>query len=91
MKPAHLAESFGVQCEIHTTIYHPLEMVNLHCCCAIANCEFFELLYPLDAMAIGMKEPLNIDADGFAHPPETPGIGVLFDWDYIEDHTVKVL
>ena len=28
MKTAHLAESFGVQCEIHTAIYHPLELVN---------------------------------------------------------------
>ena len=35
MKTAHLAESFGVQCEIHTAIYHPLELVNLHCCAAI--------------------------------------------------------
>jgi L-alanine-DL-glutamate epimerase-like enolase superfamily enzyme len=50
MKTAHLAESFGVQCELHTTIYHPLEVVNLHCCCAISNCEFFELLYPLSYM-----------------------------------------
>jgi len=31
MKTAHLAESFGVRCELHTTIYHPLEVVNLHC------------------------------------------------------------
>ena len=46
MKTAHLAESFGVKCELHTTIYHPLEVVNLHCCCAISNCEFFELLVP---------------------------------------------
>src|SRR6202008_1615543 len=45
MKTAHLAESFGVHCELHTTIYHPLEIVNLHCCAAIANCEFFEVLY----------------------------------------------
>ena len=41
MKTAHLAESFGVQCEIHTAIYHPLELVNLHCCAAIKNSEFF--------------------------------------------------
>ena len=44
MKTAHLAESFGVQCEIHTAIYHPLELVNLHCCAAVKNSEFFEVL-----------------------------------------------
>ena len=57
MKTAHLAESFGVHCELHTTIYHPLEIVNLHCCAAIANCEFFEVLYPLSYMDFGMKTP----------------------------------
>ena len=28
MKTAHLAESFGVQCEIHTAIYHPLVTID---------------------------------------------------------------
>jgi L-alanine-DL-glutamate epimerase-like enolase superfamily enzyme len=77
MKTAHLAESFGVQCELHTTIYHPLEVVNLHCSCAISNCEFFELLYPLTYMEFGMKNKLDIDAEGYARPPQRPGIGVL--------------
>ena len=51
MKTAHLAESFGVQCEIHTAIYHALEIVNLHCCCAISNCEY--LRTPLSARRHG--------------------------------------
>jgi len=89
MKTAHLAESFGVQCELHTTIYHPLEVVNLHCCCAISNCEFFELLYPLSYMEFGMKNALDIDTDGYARPPQQPGIGVEFDWDFIESCTIQ--
>ena len=91
MKTAHLAESYGVQCELHTTIYHPLEIVNLHCCCAISNCEFFELLYPLSHLDFGMKNQINIDPEGFAHPPETPGIGVDFDWDFIDKCTIQQL
>jgi len=87
MKTAALAESFGVRCELHTTIYHPLEVVNLHCCAAISNCTYFELLYPLEYMAFGMTTPLRIDADGYAHPPEESGIGVDFDWDFIDDCT----
>ena len=91
MKTAHLAESFGMRCEIHTAIYHALEVVNLHCCCAISNCEFFELLYPLSAMNAGMLTPLDIDPDGFAHPPDKPGTGVEIDWDHIDRCTIKVL
>jgi L-alanine-DL-glutamate epimerase-like enolase superfamily enzyme len=91
MKTAHLAESFGVQCELHTAIYHPLEMVNLHCCCAISNCEFFELLYPLEAMNPAMRTPIDIDAEGYAHPPQTPGIGVDFDDDLIERATIAIM
>jgi L-alanine-DL-glutamate epimerase-like enolase superfamily enzyme len=91
MKTAHLAEAFGLQCEVHTAIYHPLEIVNLHCCCAISNCEFFELLYPPEAMSFGMKRPLEIDGEGYAHPPQQPGIGVDFDWDFIDQHTVRKL
>lgn len=91
MKTAHLAEAFGVRCEIHTAIYHPLEIVNLHCCAALSNCEFFELLYPSSYMDLGMKTRINIDGEGYAHPPETPGIGVDFDWNFIDTCTTKML
>lgn len=91
MKTAHLAESFGVRCELHTTIYHPLEVVNLHCCAAISNCEFLELLYPISYMDFGMKRAIDIDAHGYARPPEASGIGVDWDWDFIDNCTIKVL
>ena len=91
MKTAHLAESFGVRCELHTTIYHPLEIVNLHCCAAIANCELFEVLYPLSSLEFGMKKPIAIDAEGYAYPPQGPGIGVDWDWDFIDKCTMKIL
>jgi L-alanine-DL-glutamate epimerase-like enolase superfamily enzyme len=91
MKTAHLAESFGVRCELHTTIYHPLEILNLHCCAAIANCEFLELLYPASSMDIAMKKPIEIDAEGYAHPPQAPGHGVEWDWDFIDNCTVEIL
>ena len=91
MKTAHLAESFGVRCELHTTIYHPLEVVNLHCCAAISNCEFLELLYPISYMDFGMKRALEIDAHGYARLPEAPGIGVDWDWDFIDNCTIQRL
>ena len=88
MKTAHLAESFGVQCEIHTAIYHPLELVNLHCCAAIKNSEFFEVLVPYDYFNFGLKESIQVK-DGFAHLPSKPGLGIDFDWDFIENSTFK--
>lgn len=91
MKTAHLAESFGVRCELHTAIFHALEIANLHCCCAISNCEFFELLYPPEVMAAGCKTALHIDAEGYAHPPQSPGLGLDLDWNAIDDCTIAVL
>jgi L-alanine-DL-glutamate epimerase-like enolase superfamily enzyme len=91
MKTAHLAESFGMHCELHTTIYHPLEIVNLHCCAAISNCQFLELLYPPSYMDFGMKKAINIDDQGYAHPPQEPGTGIEWDWDFIENCTIKVM
>ena len=91
MKTAHLAEAFGMRCEVHTAIYPALEIVNLHCCCAIANCEFFEALYPGSLMELGIKNPIEIDSDGYAHPPNGAGTGIEWDWDFIEDATVAVM
>jgi L-alanine-DL-glutamate epimerase-like enolase superfamily enzyme len=65
--------------------------VNLHCCAAIANCQFFELLYPVSSMNIAMRQPIEIDAGGYAHPPKTPGHGVEWDWDFIDNCTVEIL
>ena len=90
MKTAHLAEAFGLQCEIHTAIYHPLELVNLHCCAAIKNCEFFEILYPAQYFEFGLKQSIQIE-DGKAVLPQGPGLGIELDWDFIEDCTFDVM
>ncbi|MGH6862582.1 MAG: enolase C-terminal domain-like protein [Phyllobacterium sp.] len=90
MKTARLAEAFGVNCEIHTSIFHPLEIVNLHCAAAVKNCDFFELLYPVENFAFGLKAPLPI-REGFATPPSAPGLGVEIDWDVIETSTIATV
>lgn len=90
MKTAHLAESFGVQCEVHTAIYHPLELVNLHCCAAIKNCEFFELLEPISYFDFGLMEPIKVER-GEAILPQKPGLGIDLNWDFIDNCTFKIL
>jgi len=86
MKTARLAEAFHANCEIHSSILHPLELVNLHCCGAVANNRYFELLYPTDTFAFGLKQPLPIE-NGIARLPQEPGLGIDFDWDLIDNCT----
>jgi L-alanine-DL-glutamate epimerase-like enolase superfamily enzyme len=88
LKVARLAEAFGMTCELHTALYHPLELANLHTALAMSNTGWFELLYPLEDFAFGLAEPLDI-RDGYAYAPQAPGLGAVYDWDAIDDATVE--
>ncbi|MEJ6758672.1 MAG: enolase C-terminal domain-like protein [Pontimonas sp.] len=90
MKTAHTAESFGVQCELHTTIYQALEQVQVHAALALSNCEFFEMLYPFEDFTFGTNTSVVIK-DGMVQAPTGPGLGIDYDWDFIDDHTVVTL
>ncbi len=90
LKTAHLAEAFNVNCELHSTILHPLELVNLHLCAAIQNCSYLELLWPVEDFAFGLKGGLPIAA-GVATLPDAPGLGRELDWDLIDDATTLVI
>ena len=90
VKTAHTAESFGVQCELHTTIYQALEQVQIHASLAIPNCEFFEMLYPFDDFTFGTKSEVVIE-NGMVQAPQGPGLGIEYDWDFIDNHTVVTL
>lgn len=90
MKTGHMAESFGVQCELHTTIYQALEQVQIHASLALPNSEFFEMLYPFDDFAFGTKSTVVIE-DGMVQAPQGEGLGIDYDWDFIDNHTVLTL
>ncbi len=90
IKTARLAEAFHANCEIHSSILHPLELVNLHCCGAVSNNRYFELLAPEDNFAFGLEEPLPIE-DGVAHLPQAPGLGIELDWDLIDNSTIAIV
>ena len=89
LKIAHLAEAHGLRCEIHTTTMGPMDIANLHVSCAIANCEYFELLVPEEVFRFPMKDPWPIDGKGMIHVPEKPGLGIELDWDKIDDTCVS--
>ena len=84
LKIAHLAEAFGLNCEIHTTTMNYMDLVNLHISCAIKNCEYFEYFVPEENYTLPMKGKLPIDEHGIIHVPQGPGVGAELDWDLIE-------
>lgn len=90
LKTAHLAEAFHMPCEIHTSIFHPLEMMNLHLCGAVRNCGWFEVLWPMERFAFGLDGALPIH-DGMATMPSAPGLGMALDAAAIDAATLEVL
>lgn len=89
MKVAALAESFGMNCEVHGN-----GAPNLAVCGAIRNCRWYErgLLHPfldyeeVPAYLNALVDPM--DANGFVALPQAPGLGEDINFDYIARHTV---
>ena len=91
LKIAHLCESFGVAMEVHGG-----GAANLHVLCAMGQPgEYYErgLLHPMldyEAQTPWLREVVDpLDAEGYVHVSERPGLGHDVDWDYIRDHAVE--
>ncbi|MEZ5838850.1 MAG: enolase C-terminal domain-like protein [Geminicoccaceae bacterium] len=89
MKVAHLADSFGMSCEVHGT-----GAGNLAVAAAISNTSYYErgLLHPF----IDYDQPKDfqnriddeMDKDGYVHCRNEPGLGQDLNLDYIEANLV---
>lgn len=88
MKVAHLAEAFGLDCEIHAA-----GPAQRHCMASMRNSSWYEL----SLVAPGVANPVppvfgsgysdaleDIGADGCMPVPNGAGLGVVYDWDYIK-------
>jgi L-alanine-DL-glutamate epimerase-like enolase superfamily enzyme len=90
LKVAHLAESFGMNCEIHGNGAPNLNVIG-----AIRNCDWYErgLLHPFleyDEPPAYLKSIVDpMDRDGFVAMPTRPGLGEDIDFDYVEAATVE--
>jgi L-alanine-DL-glutamate epimerase-like enolase superfamily enzyme len=89
LKVAHLAEAFGLHCEIHGN-----GAANLALCGAIRNSRWYErgLLHPFldyDERPPYLNAQVDpMDAEGYVTLPAGPGLGEDIDFDYIARHTV---
>jgi L-alanine-DL-glutamate epimerase-like enolase superfamily enzyme len=90
MKIAHLAESLGLDVEVHAC-----GPAHRHCMAAIRNTNYYELALvgpkcrnPLpEIYTCGYSDQLDcIDSKGYVPVPVGSGLGVSYDWPYIEHH-----
>lgn len=87
MKIAHLAESFGLDCEVHAC-----GPAHRHVMSAMRNSNFYELALVgpdtpnmvAPVYTCGYTDQLDCcGGDGCVEVPSGPGLGVSYDWDYI--------
>ncbi len=77
--------------EIHHGGNSVNNFANLHVMMAIRNCEYFEVLLPAAAQKYGVIDDIEVDADGYVHAVDRPGIGALIDFDLIKVKTTELL
>ncbi|WP_254546821.1 enolase C-terminal domain-like protein [Halomarina pelagica] len=92
IKRARIAEGFGLDCEFHAP-----GPAQRQCIAAIRNTNYYEmaLVHPdvpntqppvyLDGYADMLDA---IDGDGTVEVPDGPGLGVTYDWDYVEENAL---
>lgn len=91
IKTARVAEGFGLDVEFHAP-----GPAQRHCIAAIRNTNYYELAL-VHPKCQNTQPPVyngdysdmleTIDDDGTVPVPTEPGLGVSYDWDYIEDNS----
>ncbi len=87
-KTAALGEAFGLNLEIHTNGNAMLEAANLAVGASIKNTTFYERLVLDHLFIFGVRNPIEIDKEGFDHVPKGPGFGTTVDWDFVKRYKV---
>ena len=90
IKSLHTAESLGMTCEIHGNGAPSLALVG-----ATYVSKWYErgLLHPhsdYDWLPPHLASQVDrLDADGYVNMPETPGLGIDVDREYVDSHTLE--
>jgi len=98
MKIAHLAEGFGMNCEIHDAYNSLNNVASLHVAAAVNNCHWFEILiidppgkHTFNHLNMCLADQFVIQPDGHVVVPEAPGLGVEIDWDRLRAAGLRAL
>lgn len=90
LKSVHLAEAFGMDCEMHGGGAGTLAVLG-----AVSNSRWYErgLLHPhydFDAVPPHLLRAIDpVDAEGYVRLSEEPGLGEAYDLEYIEAETAR--
>lgn len=85
-----LAEAHGMNVELQSWGFTPIQAANLHLMLAYGNCDYFEHAVPHTAFDFGSLDPIRTDKEGYVHAPPGNGLGVRVDWDVIEKASFAV-
>jgi L-alanine-DL-glutamate epimerase-like enolase superfamily enzyme len=93
IKTARAAEGLGLDVEIHGP-----GPAHRHCMAAMRNSNYYENavvhpeaphVAPLEIYENYTEELEAVAEDGTFPVPDGPGLGIEYDWSYIEDHQVE--
>jgi L-alanine-DL-glutamate epimerase-like enolase superfamily enzyme len=92
-KVAAMAEAFGVKFGPHHGKSGVGMMINLHMQCAAPNTGFIEYMYDPgywdpSGFQAGFAELYPIDDEGFMHAPSRPGLGIVWDPEFLKRHSL---
>ncbi len=90
LRLCHLAEGFGMKCEIHHGGNSLNNVANLHVTMAVPNCEFFEYFPSTGGFLYGLVEDIDMSG-GTVSAPTEPGLGFEIDWPLIERQRLATL
>lgn len=93
-KTAILCQAYGLKCELHGGAWYYAAHSQIFGATTESTCEYYErgLLAPgIDGNTVApylLALPDPMDDDGNVILPETPGLGMEFNWDYINENRI---
>ena len=91
VKIAHIAEGFGMKCELHHGGNSLNNVANLHIMMAMHNCDYYEVFPATGANKYGLVEDIEVDGQGLVYAPTKPGLGYEIDWELVKREQEQVV
>ena len=89
-KVADMAEAAGIELVPHSWLTHLLTGYSLQLIATLPRAKFVEFNVSQSALTSGIaRASFSLAADGTVEIPDTPGIGVEIDTDFVRAHRVN--